>query len=103
MSGKQIKVSKIRTSEGLSYAKATKRLERKDERAAWQKEQEPERKGDDQNIICMDKKQSLAFTAMVVYCAVEIKRESERIKVVLDAARRFLDIADIRRINESLH
>ena len=32
---------------------------------------------------------------MVVNCAVEIKGKSERIKMVLDAARRFLDIVDI--------
>ena len=43
----------------------------------------------------MDKRQFLAFIAMVINCAVEMQGKSERIKMVLDAARRFLGIEDI--------
>ena len=43
----------------------------------------------------MGKKGFLAFIAMVINCAVEIQRKSERIKMVLDAARRFLNVGDI--------
>ena len=55
---------------------------------------EDTKKKDDQNI-CMDKRQFLAFIAMVINCAIEIKGKSERIKMVLEAARRFLNIEDI--------
>ncbi|CAM4675085.1 unnamed protein product [Leuciscus chuanchicus] len=66
------------------------------ERVVVQTEQETGKKGDDQNnVIGVDKKRFLGFIAMVVNCAVEIKGKSERIKMVLDAARRFLDIVDI--------
>ena len=46
-------------------------------------------------VISMDKKSFLAFTAMVINCAVEIKGKSERIKMILDAARRFLKVDDV--------
>lgn len=61
---------------------------------AVQKEQEQKRNRDNQNS-CMHKKQFLAFIAIVVNCLVEIKSKSEIMKMVLDAASRFLDFVDI--------
>lgn len=43
----------------------------------------------------MDKKGFLAFIAMVINCAIEVKGRSERINMVSEAARRFLNIVDI--------
>ena len=43
----------------------------------------------------MDKGQFLAFIAMVINCAVEMQGKSERIQMILDAARTFLNIVDI--------
>lgn len=43
----------------------------------------------------MDKKSFVAFIVMVIICTVEIKGESERIKMVLAAARSLLNIVDI--------
>ena len=40
-------------------------------------------------------RQFLAFIAMVINCAIEMQGKSERIKMVLEAARRFLNIEDI--------
>lgn len=37
----------------------------------------------------------MVLIAMVVYCAVKIQGKSEQMKMVLDAARRFLKIMDI--------
>lgn len=37
----------------------------------------------------------LAFIAMVINCAMEIQVKSERIKMLLDTARRFLNVGDI--------
>ena len=75
----------------MSYAEAVKRLEGKDD--VVQKEPEERRRG--AGLVWFDKKRFLAFIAMVINCAVEIDRKSERIKMVLDAARRFLDIGEI--------
>ena len=37
----------------------------------------------------------MAFIAMVINCAGDIQTKSERIKMVLEAARRFLDVLDV--------
>ena len=59
-----------------------------------QRETEEIKERDERNV-CMDKRQFLAFIAMVINCAVEMQGKSERIKMVLEAARRFLNIVDI--------
>ncbi len=80
-------MNKIRAERGLSYTEATKRMERNSERVTVLKEQEH---GAGQNI-CMDEKPFLAFIAMVL----NIQGKAERIKMVPDAARRFLNVVDI--------
>ena len=45
--------------------------------------------------IWLDRKGFLAFIAMVINCAVELKGKSERIKMILEAARRFLRVDDV--------
>ena len=59
------------------------------------KEREERSKESNEQNFVMDKKQFLAFIAMVINCAVEMQGKSERIKMVLEAARRFLNIGDI--------
>ena len=65
-----------------------------EETVTEQKEPEAERNREHMNMY-MDKKTFLAFIAMVVNCAVDIPRKSERTKIVLVAASRFLNVEDI--------
>ena len=95
-------MSRIRAESGprpMSYAEAAKRVEREDfisiEREVCP-QQESRRKGNEsEQNICLDKKRFLAFIAMVINCAVDIQTKSERIKMVLEAAKRFLDVFDV--------
>ena len=90
---KEAKLNKIKKEKNMTYAEAVKSLEGKDKEV--EKEPEAKRKGVEQQCICFDKGRFLAFIAMVINCAVEIPRKSERIRMVMDAARRFLDIVEI--------
>ena len=86
-------------SRRISYAEAVKRVESesntsREREAGRQQEPERKRKMSEPNI-CMEKKRFLAFIAMVINCAVDIQTKSERIKMVLEAARRFLDVIDV--------
>ena len=84
----------IRKEEKISYAEAVKRVEGNRNETGQNK---PEGNGNnhaDQNI-CLDKRRFLAFIAMVINCAVEIQSKSERITMILHAARKFLDVVDI--------
>lgn len=45
--------------------------------------------------VTFGKKEFLALTAMVINCSAEIRGKLERINMVLDAARRFLNAVDI--------
>ena len=73
---------------GLSYAEAVRRVE------GQRKQQNTEEKTNDKNL-CMEKRHFLAFIAMVINCAADIKTKSERIKMVLHAARVFLKVEDV--------
>ena len=84
----------VRETKGVTYAEAVKRMERNEERAIKPTLQEEKTNQDEQNI-CMDKRKFLAFIAMVINCAFQMQGRSERIKMVLDAANRFLDIDNI--------
>ena len=88
------RVRRVRVESGITYAEAVKRVEGGSNESGAGKNTEENTKREDQTI-CMDKRQFLAFIAMVVNCAVEMKGKSERIMMVLDAARRFLKIEDI--------
>ena len=85
----EVKVSRIRMEKVLTYAEAVKR---KDEKRGVMKETEDKKKKDEG--MWMDKGQFLAFIAMVMSCDKEQDKEA-RIKMILDAARTFLNIADI--------
>ena len=95
------KVNRIRMdkTKRVTYAEALKRMdedEKADEKADGNGKRETDvvKKRDERNL-CMDKRQFLAFIAMVINCAIEMQGKSERIKMVLEAARRFLNIEDI--------
>ena len=87
---KEGKVNKIREKRGMSYAAALKKVEGSSREEVQQLEKEEH--GDN---ISIDKRGFLAFIAMVINCAVDIQTKSERIKMVLDAARRFLRVEDV--------
>ena len=90
-------MDQIRRQERISYAQAVKKLDER-ESVGEQEQKEVEERGNEaekKNTICLDKKGFLAFIAMVLNCALEIPRKSERIKMVLDAARRFLNVGEI--------
>ena len=77
----------------MSYADAVKELEGSvNER---QDENEVDIRAEQKNIHMEKRGFLLVFITMVINCAVEIPRKSERIKMVLDAAKRFLNVVDI--------
>ena len=92
---KEANVNKMRKEKNMSYAEAVKTLDSVDRNETVQHEPEEKRKETSEPSICYDKKRFLAFIAMVINCAVEIPQKSERIKMVLEAARRFLGVEDI--------
>ena len=92
---REVKVSKVREEKGVTYAEAVKSLEKKCEKVEIQRELSKQVERVSENSFCVDKKAFLAFMAMVLNCALEIESKSERIKMVVDAARRFLDIDDV--------
>ena len=87
----ELNVKRVRESKGITYAEAVKRIEEK--RKPTKEHKVEEKRNED--VISMDKRKFLAFIAMVINCAVEMQGKSERIKMVLEAARRFLNIEDI--------
>ena len=91
---KEVKVNKILgESKGLiTYAEAVRRVEGS---TSGTETAHAERESKSDNSFTMDKRQFLAFIAMVINCAAEIKTKSERIKMVLDAARRFLGVENV--------
>ena len=92
---REVKVNKIRKEKKrISYAEALRRVEGNNEMTETQEEPKKQENGTERGIY-LDRKRFLAFIAMVINCAVEIKGKSERIKMILDAARRFLDVEDV--------
>ena len=88
---KEVKVYEIRVNKKVSYAEAVKRVESDNMEV---EEAEQKRKEVDINI-CMDKKGFLTFIAMIINCAEQVKGKTEKIMMMMDAARRFLNVVDI--------
>lgn len=81
----------LRMEKNMTYAEAAKTVHQKEELKSLPQEEGVKC----EKNVSMDKKSFLAFIAMVVNCAVEVEGKSERIKMVLDAAKRFLKIDNI--------
>ena len=95
----EVEVNRIRVEKGITYAEAVKR---KDEKGGQMKEIEVKNEKDADRTYCekdggmwMDKGQFLAFIARVMSCAFEVQDKAGRIKMILDAAKTFLNIVDI--------
>ena len=74
----------------ISYAEATRRV--REEKGTGRKE--PDRSGTvgkqsecDRESLIMDRRRFLVFIAMVLNCASEIETKTERIKMVVHAAK----------------
>ena len=85
---KESEIERTRVTSKISYA--TKRV--REERGIGRKE--PDRSGTvgklrecDRESLIMDRRRFLAFIAMVLNCASEIETKSERIKMVVHAAK----------------
>lgn len=83
-------IKNLRTTNGLSYAEAAKRVKPKDDQNIQRAPEEART-----SVFEVDKKSFLAFMAMVVNCSAEVSKKSERIDMILEAARRFLSVDDI--------
>lgn len=95
---KEMRVNKIRKGkQGMSYAEAVKKVEGSNETTETTiTTQEPKQSANaTERGIYIDQKRFLAFIAMVINCSVEIQSKSERIKMILHAAKRFLDVGDV--------
>ena len=104
---KESEIERTRVKGKILYAEATKRV--REEKGTGRKE--PGRSGTvgkqrecDRESLIMDRRRFLAFIAMVLNCASEIQTKSERIKMVVHAAKEIWGIFDVKgdEIQENL-
>ena len=94
----EAEVAKIREGARgqMSYAEAVRRVEGSRRGATQAEVESAKEETREKNLgVNVDKRNFLAFIAMVINCAADIKSKSERIKMVLDAAKRFLKVVDV--------
>ncbi|KAK7930877.1 hypothetical protein WMY93_007272 [Mugilogobius chulae] len=78
------KICDLRVNANLSYAEAVKQVECREEN----KEKEVD-------FISVDKKNFLAFIVHVINCSLAIQSKSERIDMIIGAAKRFMNVVDV--------
>ena len=54
----------------------------------------------DECCFCEDRIRVLAFLAMMINCAAEVEKKSERIEIIVDAVRKFWDVEGITGVEE---
>ena len=92
---KESKIERTRVKSKISYAEATRRV--REEKGTGRKE--PDRSGTvgkQRESLIMDRRRFLPFISMVLNCASEIETKSERIKMVVHAAKEILGIFDVK-------
>ena len=85
----EMEIMRIRSKRRLSHEEAARNGKIEEVR------DNQSRRKHDEYSFSKDKIKFLAFLAMVIYCAAEAERKSERIEIVVDAARKFFDIEEI--------
>ena len=95
---KESEIERTRVKSNI-YAEATRRV--REEKGTGRKEPDRSRtvgkqREFDRESLIMDRRRFLAFIAMVLNCASEIETKSEKIKMVVDAARGILGIFDVK-------
>ncbi|KAJ8269851.1 hypothetical protein GJAV_G00107540 [Gymnothorax javanicus] len=93
---KEQEVERKRTHGRMSYAVAVKRVQVEKEKVGKEQARVQEIGKPDENLIRMERRHFLAFIAMVVICSRDLESKMERIKMVVDAAREFFGIMDVR-------
>ncbi|KAJ8278361.1 hypothetical protein GJAV_G00086790, partial [Gymnothorax javanicus] len=92
-------VERVRTQSNLSYAEDAKKAKiekgnvSEELRTAKKVIKEPR---SDTEFISVDKGRFLAFVAMVINCAKEIESKTDRIRMVVHAAKEVLGITDVK-------
>lgn len=106
-----IKVQNVRMEEGISYAEALKKVKQTPkvsivEEAPVRIQPQPSKMPTPRKKIELieDKVSFIAFVAEVVNCSAQTERRSERIKIIIRAAEKYLELKNISvdMINERL-
>ncbi|KAK7877096.1 hypothetical protein WMY93_032176 [Mugilogobius chulae] len=90
----ETEVNRIRAEKQVSYADAVKVV--KGQEQVTTKRTEAERAQSDPGLFCLKKRRFLAFIAVVVNCS-EKRDQAERIDLILDAAKRYLEVGDLTK------
>lgn len=103
-----VQAQNIRTTEGISYAEALKKV-KQTAKEVVAKVAEPQQKEIDEgqrkeNEVFIDKVSFVTFIVEVVNCSAQTESRTERIKIIIRAAGKYLDLEDITvdMINERL-
>lgn len=108
-----VKAQNISVSEGVSYVEALKRVQKNQktsagnaelvEKSSTVDEQVNSRRVKD-NTMLIDKMSFIAFMAEVVNCSAQTESRTERIRIILRAAGKYLDVegVTVEQVNEKL-
>ena len=96
---REVEICKVRgEGEVVAYAEAARVVEERGGRMEVESQVEVGVRRESvgvRNCVCGDGAKFLAFVAMVINCSMEARGKSDRVEVVLEAARRFLGIDDV--------
>lgn len=105
---KAVKVQNVRMTEGITYAEALKKVnqipktnETRNEEIHSKQQRKEQR---DEKVVVDDKVAFVAFIAEVVNCSAQTESRTERIKIIIRAAEKYLDLGNVTvdMINERL-
>lgn len=103
-----VKVQNVKMTEGITYAEALKKVSQTPKTNETRneeinsKQQRKERR--DEKVVVDDKVAFVAFIAEVVNCSAQTESRTERIKIIIRAAEKYLDLGNVTvdMINERL-
>lgn len=96
-----VKVQNIKINEGITYAEAVKRMKNSETSDLNEKpDSMASHKGNNQSNVSkesliIDKVKFVTFMAEVVNCSAQTKSRTERIKIIIRAAEKYLDVREI--------
>lgn len=104
-----VKIQNVRITEGLTYAEATQKTKHNQQSQSEVKVQERtdntlDRSKAKEDRLVIGKLEFVSFMAEVVNCSAQTESRTERIKIIIRAAERYLKVAGVtlERINDML-
>ncbi len=94
-----VKVQNVRVAEGISYAEALKKV-KQTPKVLETRTTEPQQKTklkeqSKENKVSVDKVSFVTFIAEVVNCSAQTESRTERIKIIIRAAEKYLELEDV--------